>query len=156
MGDAIHIAADDPRRPEVVALLERHLAFANTHSPPEDVHALDVDALLDPAITFCSARDDDGAVLAVGALKELNPRHGELKSMHAAAETRGRGIGRAMAEHLLQLARDRGYDRVSLETGTMVAFVPARTLYASLGFAVCPPFADYFESPNSVCMTLAL
>ncbi|HVU72752.1 MAG TPA: GNAT family N-acetyltransferase [Mycobacteriales bacterium] len=150
------IAADDPRTPDVVALLERHLAFANEHSPPEDVHALDVGALLDPAITFCSARDGAGTLLGVGALKELDLTHGELKSMHTAAAARGRGVGRAMAKHLLRLARERGYERVSLETGTMAAFAPARTLYASLGFTVCPPFADYVESPNSVCMTLAL
>lgn len=150
------IAVDDPRTPDVVALLDRHLAFANTHSPPEDVHALDVDALVTPAITFCSARDNDGRLLAVGALNELDALHGELKSMHTAAEERKRGLGRAMAQHLLQLACERGYERVSLETGTMEAFVPARALYTSLGFAVCPPFADYVDSPNSVCMTLVI
>ena len=152
----MRIAVDDPRSPDVVALLERHLTFANANSPPEDVHALDVDGLLDPAITFCSARDAAGALLAVGALKELAPRHGELKSMHTAAEARGHGNGRAMAQHLLSLATERGYARVSLETGTMQAFAPARALYTSLGFAVCPPFADYFDSPNSVCMTREL
>lgn len=152
----IRIEVDDPRAPDVVALLERHLAFAQTHSPPEDVHALDVEALLDPAITFCSARDDAGGLLAVGALKELDARHGELKSMHTASQARGRGVGRAMAEHLVRMARGRGYDRLSLETGTMAAFAPARALYASLGFRPCPPFADYVDSPNSVCMTRRL
>ena len=155
-GVPVRIDVDDPGRDDVRGLLERHLEFANTHSPPEDVHALDVDALRHPAITFFSARDDDGTLLAVGALKELDARHGELKSMHTAAQARGLGVGRAMLDHLLQVAADRGYTRVSLETGTMAAFLPARTLYQSAGFAECEPFGDYFVSPNSVCMTMLI
>jgi putative acetyltransferase len=149
------IAVDDPRSADVRALLERHLAFAHEHSPPEDVHALDVDGLVDPAITFYSARRD-GELLAVGALKELDETHGELKSMHTAEVARGNGIGGAMLTHLLEVARARGYRRVSLETGSMDAFVPARSLYARAGFVPCEPFADYPDSPNSTCMTLAL
>lgn len=149
------ISIDDPTSPEVVALLERHLAFAREHSPPEDVHALDVAALKDPAISFYSVRAD-GTLLGVGALKVLSDDHAELKSMHTAAEARGRGVGRAMVEHLLGVARSRGITRVSLETGTMPAFAAARSLYASFGFEPCPPFGEYFESPNSVCMTLVL
>src|SRR3954454_6956688 len=118
------IAVDDPRRADIVALLERHLAFAHEHTPPEDVHALDLTGLLDPAVTFFSARRD-GQLLAIGALRELDPRHGELKSMHTAAAARRAGLGRAMFDHLVAVARDRGYDRVSLETGTMDAFGPA-------------------------------
>ena len=149
------ISIDDPASADVVALLERHLAFARTHSPPEDVHALDVEALRDPAISFFSCRSG-GTLLGVGALKLLGDGHAELKSMHTAAEARGQGIGRAMVEHLLGVARTKGVTRVSLETGTMPAFAPARSLYADFGFEPCPPFADYFESPNSMCMTLVL
>ncbi|MFL5846094.1 MAG: GNAT family N-acetyltransferase [Solirubrobacteraceae bacterium] len=154
-GRADVIAVDDPRAADVRALLERHLAFAASHSPPEDVHALDVERLVDPAITFFSFRDDD-ELLGVGALKELGDGHAELKSMHTAEAARGRGVGRAIAAHLLAEARSRGLTRVSLETGTMEAFAAARALYASLGFEPCPPFADYPNSRNSVCMTLAL
>lgn len=153
------IDTDDPRSADVRALLARHLDYANSHSPPSDVHALDIDGLLAPAVTFCSARSGahpDGALLGVGALRLLDPGHGEVKSMHTAEAARGRGVGRAMLEHLLGLARERGLQRVSLETGTMPAFAPARALYAQAGFVPCPPFAGYHESPNSVCLTLPM
>jgi putative acetyltransferase len=149
------ISIDDPRAADVRALLERHLAFANLHSPPEDVHALDVAGLLDPAITFYSFRPN-GELLAVGALKRLDEEHAELKSMHTAEEARGRGIGRAMLDHLIGVARERGFSRVSLETGSMAAFAPARSMYAKAGFSECAPFGGYFLSPNSTCMTLSL
>jgi putative acetyltransferase len=149
------ISIDDPRGEDVRALLERHLAFANLHSPPEDVHALDVEGLLDPAIAFYSFRLN-GELLAVGALKRLDNEHAELKSMHTAEEARGRGIGRAMLGHLLGVARQLGFSRVSLETGSMAAFAPARTMYKKAGFTECAPFGDYFPSPNSTCMTLSL
>jgi putative acetyltransferase len=152
---AVVIAVDDPRRGDIVALLERHLAFAHEHTPPEDVHALDLTGLLDPAVTFFSARRD-GQLLAIGALKELDPRHGELKSMHTAAAARRAGLGRAMVDHLVAVARDRGYDRVSLETGTMDAFGPARALYAQSGFEACGPFGDYSASPSNAFMTRRL
>jgi putative acetyltransferase len=155
MDDTFVIAVDDPRSEDVRALLARHLDFAHEHSPPEDVHALDVDGLVDPAITFYSARRG-GELLAVGALKELDETHGELKSMHTAEAARGNGIGGAMLAHLLDVARERGYRRVSLETGSMEAFVPARSLYARAGFVPCAPFADYPDSPNSTCMTVEL
>jgi putative acetyltransferase len=119
------------------------------------VHALDVSGLLPPSITFVSVRVD-GRVLGVGALRELDHTHAELKSMHTVAEARGRGVARAILDHLLDLARARGYLRVSLETGSMAAFAPARALYASAGFTVCPPFGDYWDSPYSTCMTLDL
>jgi putative acetyltransferase len=118
------IGLDDPRAPDVLALLGRHLAFANQHTPPEDIHALDVDGLLDPAITFFSYRSD-GSLLAVGALKRLNAEQAELKSMHTAQEARGLGIGRAMVTHLLDVARGAGYRVVKLETGSGDAFFPA-------------------------------
>jgi putative acetyltransferase len=149
------VAADDPRATDVRALLEAHLAFANTHSPREDVHALDVAGLLAAEVSFFSIREG-AELLGVGALKHLDPRHAEIKSMHTAAPARGRGVGRAMVEHLLAVARDRGIHRISLETGSMAAFAPARALYAGFGFRVCPPFAGYPPSPNSTCMTLSL
>jgi putative acetyltransferase len=149
------IAVDDPLAPDVRELLERHLAYARGASPPEDAHALDVEALRDPQITFFSHRED-GRVLAVGALRRLDDRHGEIKSMHTSAEARGRGIGMAMLEHLLRTAREMGLERVSLETGTQPAFAAARALYARAGFEPCAPFGDYRESPNSAYMTLRL
>jgi len=120
------ISIDDPQAEEVRDLLERHLAFARLHSPPEDVHALDVDGLVDPAVTFFGFRLE-GELLAVGALKRLDARHAEVKSMHTVEAARGRGIARAMLDHLIGVARDRGYRRVSLETGSMQAFAPARS-----------------------------
>jgi putative acetyltransferase len=149
------ISHDDPRAADVRDLLAAHLAFAHEHSPAEDVHALDVDGLVDPAVTFYSFRVN-GALLGVGALKQLDAEHAELKSMHTAAAARGRGVGRAMIDHLLGVARARGLQRVSIETGTMDAFAPARALYANAGFVRCEPFAGYWVSPNSVCMTLWL
>ena len=149
------IAVEDPRVDDVRALLATHLAFSHQHSPPEDVHALDVDRLLDPAVTFFSYREG-GRLLAVGALRRIDDEHAEIKSMHTASDARGRGIGRAMLAHLVAEARARGYRRLSLETGTMAAFAPARAMYASAGFVPCEPFGSYFHSPNSTCMTMAL
>ena len=149
------IAPDDPAAPDVHGLLSQHLQFAHEHSPPEDVHALDSAGLRHEDVTFFSARLD-GTLLGVGALRQLDAGHAELKSMHTLASARGRGVGRAMVEHLLAVARERGCRRVSLETGTMAAFAPARALYASVGFVPCPPFASYRTTPNSMCMTLLL
>ena len=149
------IAYDDPRAPDVRALLDAHLAMTRAASPPEDVHALDVSGLLDPSVSFFSLRSG-GEVLAVGALKRLSPSHAEVKSMHTAAAARGRGIARAMLAHLLAVARAEGLERVSLETGSTAVFAPARSLYASAGFVDCEPFGDYVRSPYSSFMTLEL
>jgi putative acetyltransferase len=149
------IGVDDPRASDVRELLATHLAFARGASPPEAAFALDVDGLLDPAVTFYSFRAD-GELLGVGALKQLDEAAGELKSMHTAQAARGRGIGRAMVAHLLAVARERGYLRVSLETGSMAEFAPARALYASTGFRPCGPFGDYPASPHSTFMTMEL
>lgn len=149
------IAIDDPRAPDVRQLLATHLAFAHAPTPPEDRHALDVDGLCDPAVTFFSFRRD-GVLLAVGALQRLAPDHAEVKSMHTVAAARGQGIGRRMLEHLIAVAREAGCTRVSLETGSMVEFAPARALYASAGFEPCEPFGHYRASPNSTYMTLYL
>lgn len=124
-------------------------------TPPEHAFALDVDGLTDPAITFCSFRAE-GELLGVGAIKELDPQHAEIKSMHTAAAARGRGVGRALLSHLLGVARSRGYRRVSLETGTMAEFAPARALYESAGFTACGPFAGYRPSEDNCFMTLRL
>jgi putative acetyltransferase len=149
------IKRDDPRASDVRDLLARHLELMRSQSPPEDVHALDVDGLLDPAVTFYSYRDS-GGLLAVGAIKELDTAHGELKSMHTAADARGRGIGRAMLTHLTSVARSRGYTRLSLETGSLPGYAPARALYETAGFRPCGPFGSYTSSPNSTFMTLEL
>ena len=149
------IAVDDPRASDVRELLERHLTFARSTSPPEDTHALDVAGLLDPAVVFFSFRRD-GELLGVAALKRLDAGHAELKSMHTSQTARGLGVGRAMLAHLIAVARDRGFTRVSLETGSMAGFAPARALYASAGFRPCEPFGAYRPSRNSTFMTLAL
>jgi putative acetyltransferase len=151
----LEIRVADPGLPDVVALLEGHLAFAALHSPPEDVHALDLDALRHPSITFLTARRA-GQLLGVGALKVLDPDHGELKSMHTLSASRGSGVGAAIVERLLDEARTRGLRRVSLETGTMDAFAAARRLYARAGFVSCAPFGDYSPSRNSTFMSFDL
>ena len=151
----IEIAVTDPGKPDVVALLEGHLAFAAEHSPPEDIHALDLDGLRHPDITFLAARRD-GVLLGVGALKVLDRTHGELKSMHTLPSARGTGVGALMVDRLLAEARDRGLARVSLETGSMEAFAAARRLYARAGFVPCEPFGDYEPSRNSTFLTRAL
>lgn len=155
MHDLVFAVEDPATSEDVAGLLRRHLAFAHEHSPPEDVHALDSDGLRADNVTFFTARRD-GRLLGVGALRQIDAAHVEVKSMHTAASARGQGVGRAMVEHLLAVARSRGYSRVSLETGTMPAFAPARALYASAGFAPCEPFGPYWNSPYSVCMTVEL
>lgn len=149
------ITADDPRAADVRALLEAHLELMNALSPPEEVHALDVDALVHPTVTFVGYRVD-GELLGVGALKDLGDGHGELKSMHTAAAARGRGVGGAIVVHLVDTATSRGMSRLSLETGTPEGFAPARSLYARHGFAECGPFGDYVLSPWSTFMTRSL
>jgi putative acetyltransferase len=151
----VEITVDSPLAADVRSLLETHLAFARATSPPEHVHALDVDGLLDPTVTFFSARRD-GVLVGVGAIKQLDDLHAELKSMHTTAAARGQGVGRAMVEHLLKVAVERGNRRVSIETGTTEAFDAARALYASAGFRPCAPFGQYTVNPYSVCMTIEL
>ncbi len=156
-GDAgeLVITIADPLSPEVVALLERHLAFAHLQSPACHVHALEPEKLRDPAVTFYGARRD-GRLVGVGALRQLEPGHAELKSMHTLEEERGRGVGSAILAHLLSVAAEQNLRRVSLETGTQEGFAPARRMYARAGFRTCAPFADYTENPFSTCMTLEL
>ena len=149
------ISLDDPRAEDIRELLGRHLAFARATTPPEQVYALDVDGLDDPAVSLFSYRVD-GKPLGVAALKRIDDEHVELKSMHTAEEARGQGVARALVDHLLAVARERGYRTVSLETGAGPAFEPARRLYASAEFRPCGAFGDYRPSPNSAYMTLSL
>jgi putative acetyltransferase len=149
------IRADDLTGLEIRALLEEHLRSMYELSPPESVHALDLAALRRPEITFWTAWSNR-ALVGCGALKELDPAHGEVKSMRTASAHRREGVGRAMLEHIIAEARARNYVRLSLETGSMAAFLPARRLYESYGFTYCAPFADYTDDPNSAFMTLAL
>ena len=151
----IAIQEDDPRRPEVAALLNAHLENSARHSPPESVHSLGVEALRSPDVTLWTVSDGP-LVVGCGALKELDRRHGEVKSMHTAASHRGQGVGARIVAHIIAEARRRSYDRLSLETGSMAAFEPARALYARFGFRVCTPFADYRDDPHSLFMTLDL
>jgi putative acetyltransferase len=151
----MHIEVDDLSRSEVAALLQVHLEAAALESPPESVHALDLEALKAPGITFWTAWEG-AQLLGCGALKELDPTHGEVKSMHTARAVRGKGVARCLLRHILEEARRRGYRRLSLETGSMAAFAPARALYAGFGFLPCPPFAGYVLDPFSVFMTLEL
>jgi putative acetyltransferase len=149
------ITVDDPHKPDVGALLDHHRRFALSQTPPEHSFALDGDGLSDHAVTLYSFRAH-GGLLGIGAIKRLGPDHAEIKSMHTAEAARGRGIGRAMLTHLLSVARARGFRRVSLETGTMEAFAPARALYESAGFVPCAPFAGYQPSEDNLFMTLEL
>ena len=151
----IEIREDDLSGPEIAALLQAHLSFTGGNSPAESMHALDLAALRLPEIMFWTAWE--GAdLLGCGALKELNLEHGEIKSKHTAAAHRGKKIGARILDHILAVARQRGYQRISLETGSMEAFAPARALYARHGFTPCGPFADYVEDPYSVFMALDL
>ena len=149
------IVEDDLSGPEVAELLQLHLAEMHQWSPPGSVHAMLIERLRASDVTFYSAWHGE-RLAACGALKELDPAHGELKSMRAHPDYRGRGAGKAVLEHLLAEARTRGYSRVSLETGRPDTYIPARRLYQSYGFAECPPFADYAADDFSICMTRKL
>lgn len=142
-------------RPEVVELLREHLLDMHRHTPPESIHALDLDALRAPGISFWSMWAGD-ELMGCGALKQLDPRHGEIKSMRTAAAHLRQGVARRMLEHLIAEARHRQYRRLSLETGSTAAFAPARRLYAEFGFRPSGPFADYTDDPHSVYLTLEL
>lgn len=151
----MRITIDDPERADVRALLEEHLRNMHAITPAGSVHALDVGRLKVPSITFWSVRDGD-TLLGCGALKELDPAHGEVKSMRTPEAARRRGAGRAMIHHIIAVARERGYARLSLETGASAPFLPARRLYESVGFVPCGPFGDYPDDPHSAFLTLVL
>jgi putative acetyltransferase len=151
----VHIERDDLTRPEVHGLLADHLADMHATSPAESVHALDLSGLRRSDVTMWTLWDDD-TLLGCAALRELSPDAGEIKSMRTVAESRGRGLGRLLLEHVIAEARSRGYRRLSLETGAEDFFAPARRLYERHGFAECPPFGDYSLDPHSVYMTREL
>ena len=151
----LKIGLDDLRGPEIAALLEAHLDQMAQASPPESRHALDLEGLRGPDVTFWTAWRDD-VLLGCGALKQIDTAHGEIKSMHTAKTARGQGIGGAILLTILDEARRRDYERLSLETGSMAAFHPAHRLYERHGFVFCQPFGNYREDPNSVFMTLRL
>jgi putative acetyltransferase len=151
----MRIEIDDLTRPQVLALLNEHLTNMYELSPPESVHALDVSKLRGSDITFWTVWED-GELLGCGALKELSPTHGEVKSMRTPQKMRRRGAGRAVLSHIVGVARERAYQLLSLETGSAEAFVPAQKLYESFGFTYCGPFGDYRDDPNSVFMELRL
>ena len=151
----MRIEIDDLSRPAIHDLLNEHLQSMYALSPPESVHALDLDELRQPDITFWSAWDGS-LLLGCGALKQLTPTHGEIKSMRTPDALRRKGAGRALLAHIIDTARARGYQRLSLETGSMDGFLPARKLYESSGFSYCGPFGDYVEDPHSAFMTIRL
>ena len=155
MSAEFQIRKDDLTGSEVAALLQLHLAEMHQWSPPDSVHAMPIERLRQPDVTFYTAWHGD-RLAACGALKQLDSGHGELKSMRAHPDFRGRGAGKAVLAHLLAEARARGYARVSLETGQPDTYIPARRLYESNGFAECPPFGDYRADGFSICMTREL
>ncbi|MCU1531021.1 MAG: family acetyltransferase [Arthrobacter sp.] len=155
MQPVILIERDNPTRKDVQQLLGEHLADMFAASPAESVHALDPAALAGPAVTFWTAREDS-ELLGCGALKQLLPGQGEIKSMRTTVRARGRGIGTLLLTHILEDARQSQFRRLYLETGTQEFFAPARRLYHRHGFTECPPFADYGLDPHSVYMTFKL
>ncbi|MFC0588838.1 GNAT family N-acetyltransferase [Novosphingobium aquiterrae] len=155
MGGRYTIIEDDLSGADIAALLRLHMDEMHQWSPPESVHSLPIERLRAADVAFFAAWD--GARLAAcGAIKDLDQGHAELKSMRAHPDYRGKGAGRAILEHLLDVARARGCRQVSLETGRPEAFAPARRLYESYGFAPCPPFGSYTDDPFSICMTRML
>lgn len=149
------IKLDDLTGPEVAALIGEHLQSMVLHSPPESIHALNLEGLKKPEITFWSAWEGNDLV-GCGALKELDGQHGEIKSMRTSSLHLRKGVAKRLLEHIIGEAKRRGYQRLSLETGSMDAFEPAKKLYASIGFQYCGPFSDYIDDPNSVFMTMEL
>jgi putative acetyltransferase len=149
------IAEEHPLTPDLSLLFDRHTADMFAETPPESIYMMDKGALAAPGIRFFVLRDD-GQPLAMGAVKRIDATHGEIKSMHVLAESRGRGLSKRMLDHLVAAARSDGLARLSLETGIQSTFIAARALYAKAGFADCGPFGDYDGDPNSVYMTKVL
>lgn len=151
----MNILIDNITSPEIHALLNEHLQSMIELSPPESVHALDIEKLRAPEITFWTIWEGP-LLLGCGALKELDKTQAEVKSMRTPAAQRGKGAGRALLAHIIATARSRSYQRLYLETGSASAFHPAHRLYESAGFNYCGPFGDYVVDPHSVFMTLVL
>lgn len=151
----INLKIDDLQGPEIAALLQLHLDDMAAHSPPESVHALDLNALRQPGITFWTAWDCN-ELLGCGALKQLNAHEGEIKSMRTAGQHLRKGVAQMILKQILDEAKRRHYRRLNLETGSMQVFEPARAMYERAGFCLCQPFADYVEDDYSVFMTMEL
>ncbi|NMI07507.1 GNAT family N-acetyltransferase [Paenibacillus sp. SZ31] len=148
----MEIKVDNLNGLQVKALIAEHLQGMAADSPPESIHALNLDGLKKPEITFwCAWEGDD--LLGCGAIKELSSEHAELKSMRTASAHLRKGVARKILAHIMDVAVERGYKRISLETGSMDSFIPARKLYEDFGFEYCEPFADYILDPNSTFMT---
>jgi putative acetyltransferase len=147
----MRIVVDDLSGPRIAAFLQEHLDEMRATSPPESKHALDLDGLRKPSVTFWTVLDGE-TLAGCGALMELDPGHAEIKSMRTDARYKQRGVASMLLRHMIDEARRRGYARLSLETGSFDFFAPARGLYAKHGFEPCPPFADYHDDPNSVYM----
>ncbi|MEM7751958.1 MAG: GNAT family N-acetyltransferase [Pseudomonadota bacterium] len=152
MSDIQEVAPTDPALADLIA---RHLELMYASSPACSVHAMDAEALAGAGVRFFAVIEA-GQAIAMGALKPINATHGEIKSMHVRSDRRGAGLADAMLAHLLETARQAGWSRVSLETGSQEAFAPARGLYGRAGFNTCGPFEGYEADPNSVFMTCAL
>jgi putative acetyltransferase len=151
----LRIELDDLSRAAVLGLLEEHLRDMYELSPPDKVFAFDASKLKAPGVTFWTAWNGE-ALLGCAALKEISATQGEIKSMRTPKALRKTGAGRALLNHIIEVARSRGYRALYLETGCHPAFLPAQTLYRSAGFAACGPFGSYRENGNSVFMSLRL
>jgi putative acetyltransferase len=155
MRQSIEIKVDDLSGSEIAEFLEEHIREMKSVSPPESKHALDLEGLRKPEVTFWTVWDND-LLIGCGAMKELEANRAEIKSMRTIASYRGKGIASTLLKHLLAEAKQRGYHQISLETGSMPFFEPARNLYAKYGFEYCAPFSTYREDPNSVFMAKKL
>lgn len=153
--ETLIIALEPPVQDDLALLHARHTEAMHADTPPESIHMLPASALAAPGIWFYVLREA-GQPLAMGALKRLDARQAEIKSMHVLVEARGRGLARVMLEHLVEQARQLGFARLNLETGSQASFAPARALYLAAGFEECPPFKGYGPDPMSVFLTLAL
>jgi len=151
----LEIRVDDLSGPEIIELLGEHLRSLSRVSPPESRHALDLDALRKPDVTFWTVWCGED-LAGCGALKELNREHAEIKSMRTASAHLRKGVAARVLGHIIEEAKRRRYRRLSLETGSMEYFEPARQLYTKFGFTACEPFDAYIEDPNSVFMTREL
>ncbi|MBP3964054.1 GNAT family N-acetyltransferase [Paenibacillus lignilyticus] len=151
----MEIRIDDLTGAQIIALIEEHVQNMAEQSPEESMHALDLDGLKQPDITFWSAWDGE-ELLGCGAIKELDAGHGEIKSMRTSERHLRKGVAKRLLEHMIAEAKKRGYTRLSLETGSLESYNPAKRLYTNLGFEECEPFADYVVDPYSVFMTKAL
>ncbi len=153
--EQVSIAAENPLSPDLALIMARHRADMHADTPPESIHMMDASELAHDSVQFFVLRVA-GAATAMGAIKQIEAQHAEIKSMHVLIEARGKGYARVMLDHLIDAARASGFNRLSLETGTQAMFTPALRLYQQAGFTECAPFADYSLDPNSIYLTLRL